>query len=94
MTTGIEREQYLKELNGLLREKSVLGNVQYMNEFSDPGFHGYWYFNAASRGFLGKNFNEAYDALCVLIDSVHSVRDNLNDQESTSWIDKIKRVFG
>lgn len=94
MTTVIEREQDLKELNGLLREKSVLGNVQYMNEFSDPGFHGFWYFNAASRGFLGKNFDEAYDALCVLIDSVHSVRVNQNDQESTSWIDKIKRVFG
>ena len=93
MTTGLNREQYLKELNGLLREKSVLGNVQYMNEFSGPGFHGYWYFNSASRGFLGKNFEEAYEALCVLIDSVHSVQNNPSSQEKTSWIDKIKKGF-
>ena len=92
MTTGPDKDKDLKELNGLLREKSVLGNVQYINEFSDPAFCGYWYFNAASRGFLGKDFNEAYDALCVLVDSVHSVQDTVN--ERTSWIDKIKRVFG
>lgn len=93
MATGTDKEQDLKVLNNLLREKSVLGNVQYMNEFSDPGFHGYWYFNSASRGFLGKNFNEAYDALCVLIDSVKSVQESGIERKNGSWIDRIKKIF-
>jgi hypothetical protein len=86
-------EENLYALNSLLREHNVTGNVQYCSEFSDPRFKGYWYFNPASRGFLGKTFEEAYDALGVLIESVKSVSEPDSSQTETNWLEKIRKLL-
>ncbi|MFZ5642308.1 MAG: hypothetical protein ACOY46_01810 [Bacillota bacterium] len=84
-------EEELKSLNDILRKESVTGYVQYHNDLPDSRYRGFWYSNPASRGFLGKRYIEAREALDVLVESVKLVNNSGNIKKS--WYEKIKSFF-
>jgi hypothetical protein len=85
-----QRIKHLEILNGLLREQAVRGNVLYHDQFPDVRFHGYWYTNPSSRGFLGKTLAEAREALDILIASVKSAQ--TYEKQKGSWLEKLKSL--
>lgn len=91
MSQGNLLEEELKLLNGILRKESLTGYVQYHNDLPDSRYHGFWYFNTTSRGFLGRTHREAREALVILIESVKSVSNQ--DYIKKNWVEKIKKLI-